>query len=177
MDFDIQNVMYASPRKKAKIEVPLPEDTELDKLLIATIAAGKDEPKKLLTLYGPVLQVSAPIRVTIQGCCLNSGKITASAGATAYWGPNARLNKSGRVWGGQTNARAELLSAILALESAPTYKSLEISSRSEYVIRSVAYDAATNDACGWRCTNGDLLKRILLLIKSRTAPLHFCHLK
>ncbi|KAJ7775774.1 hypothetical protein DFH07DRAFT_691368, partial [Mycena maculata] len=167
----------ASPRKKRKIEVVLPSETALDKLLITTMATGKDEAKKLLNLYGPVRDVTTPVKVTIHGSCLNAGKISASAGAATYWGPNARRNRSARAWGDQRSPRAELLSAILALESAESYKSLEISTRSEYVIRSVTHAAAANDACGWRCANGDLLKRILALIKGRSAPLHFRHLK
>ncbi|KAF8175070.1 hypothetical protein K438DRAFT_1437302, partial [Mycena galopus ATCC 62051] len=162
-----------NPRKKRKVDVTLPEDTELDKLFIETLAAGKDEAKKLRALYGPVLFVTTPLKVTIHGSCLNSGKISASAGAAAYWGPSARRNMSARVWGGQTSPRAELVAAWLAIKSAPLFVSLEISTRSEYVIRSITYYASTNDACGWRCSNGDILKRVLGLIKSRSAPIHF----
>ncbi|KAJ7261385.1 hypothetical protein B0H12DRAFT_1002546, partial [Mycena haematopus] len=151
----------------------LPDDTELDELFIQTLAAGKDEAKKLRALYGPVLFVTTPLKVTIHGSCLNSGKILASAGSAAYWGQSARRNLSGRVWGSQTSPRAELLAAWLAIKNAPLFVSLEISTRSEYVIRSITHYAPMNDACGWRCTNGDILKRILALIKTRTAPLHF----
>ncbi|KAJ6618134.1 hypothetical protein B0H10DRAFT_1649113, partial [Mycena sp. CBHHK59/15] len=86
-------------------------------------------------LYGPMTQITIPIKVTVHGSCRNGGKISAAAGAASYWGPNACLNSSGRVRGAQTSPRAELLSVILALKSAPLYKSLEISTRSEYVIR------------------------------------------
>ncbi|KAJ6480474.1 hypothetical protein C8R47DRAFT_923006, partial [Mycena vitilis] len=98
------------------------------------------------------------------------------AGAAAYWGVNAPRNAVGRSWGSQTSPRAELFAALLAIKSAAPAKSLEISTRSEYVIRSIVYYAARNDACGWRCQNGDMLKKILALIKVRTAPLHFRHL-
>ncbi|KAJ6496388.1 hypothetical protein C8R45DRAFT_757547, partial [Mycena sanguinolenta] len=133
--------------------------------------------KKLRALYGPVLSVTTPMRVTIHGVCLNAGTISASTGAAAYWGPNARLNMSRRAWGSQTSARAELLAAWLAIKMAPVFRSLEISTRSQYVIRSITHYAATNNACGWRCANGDILKHILALIKYRTAPIHFCHIK
>ncbi|KAJ7614261.1 hypothetical protein DFH06DRAFT_919278, partial [Mycena polygramma] len=166
---------FASPRKKRKIEVELPTETELDRLLIATLAAGKDDDKKRLALYGPVTQTSVPMKVTIHGSCRDSGKISAAAGAATYWGPGARLNKNGRVWGAQTGPRAELYSVVLALQSAPLHKSLEIFTRSEYIIRSIVHYAARNDACGWRCANGDLLKHILSLIKVRSAPLHMSH--
>ncbi|KAJ7447713.1 hypothetical protein FB451DRAFT_975472, partial [Mycena latifolia] len=115
--------------------------------------------------------------ITVHGMCKNSGKSTATAGAMAYWGLNARLNSLARVHGSQTNARAELLAVILALEVAPTFKSVVICTRSEYAIRSAVYYAAQNDACGWRCVNGDLLKVLLALIKIRSAPVHFSHIK
>ncbi|KAJ7455576.1 hypothetical protein FB451DRAFT_1184355 [Mycena latifolia] len=128
----------------------------------------KDEDKKLRALYGPVLAVTAPVKGTIHGACLNAGKTTASTGAAAYWGPNARLNTSANVWGNQTSPRAELMAVLLALKNAPTFKSLGLAQNMPF---------AANDACGWRCANGDILKRILTLVRNRTAPLHFCHLK
>ncbi|KAJ7719576.1 hypothetical protein B0H16DRAFT_1276718, partial [Mycena metata] len=155
----------------------LPEDTELDRLFISTLAAGKDTAKKLLTLYGPVLSCTSALKVTIHGTCLNAGKISATAAAATHWGPNARLNSTGRVNGSQTGARAELLAVILALQSAPGFKSLTIFTRSEYAIRSVVYYAARNEACGWRCANGDLLQVLIALVKCRTAPVEFCHIK
>ncbi|KAJ7105190.1 hypothetical protein C8R44DRAFT_745910 [Mycena epipterygia] len=59
--------MFASPRKKRKADIRLPDETALDRLLIATFAAGKDEGKKLLTLYGSILAVTKPIKVAIHG--------------------------------------------------------------------------------------------------------------
>ncbi|KAJ7722712.1 hypothetical protein B0H16DRAFT_1473236 [Mycena metata] len=44
-------------------------------------------------------------------------------------------------------------------------------------IRSVVYYAARNEACGWRCANGDLLQVLIALVKCRTAPVEFCHIK
>ncbi|KAF8205686.1 hypothetical protein K438DRAFT_1446358, partial [Mycena galopus ATCC 62051] len=108
-----------------------------------------------------------PLKVTIHGACIDAGKILASAGSVAYWGPDARLNSSARVWGNQTSPRSELLSALLAIKSALIFKSLEISTRSEYMVHSITYYAAPNDACGWRCANGNILKHILLAIKNR----------
>jgi hypothetical protein len=46
IDFDVQNVLFASPPKKRKIDFSLPNETELDKLFIATLAAGKHDAKK-----------------------------------------------------------------------------------------------------------------------------------
>ncbi|KAJ7820692.1 hypothetical protein B0H13DRAFT_2377717 [Mycena leptocephala] len=57
IDIGSSNITFGSPRKKRKVDVVLPDDTELDKLFVQTLAAGKDEEKKLRTLYGPVLTV------------------------------------------------------------------------------------------------------------------------
>ncbi|KAJ7097347.1 hypothetical protein C8R44DRAFT_748458 [Mycena epipterygia] len=94
IDIDVQNTLFASPRKKRKLEFSLPNDTDLDKLFIATLEAGKDTAKKLAALYGPVLFVTSALKITVHGSCINAGKISATAGFCAYWGPDARLNRS-----------------------------------------------------------------------------------
>ncbi|KAJ6551212.1 hypothetical protein B0H19DRAFT_880889, partial [Mycena capillaripes] len=155
----------------------LPDETELDKLFISTLEAGKDEAKKLLALYGPVTSITTPLRVAVHGVCTNAGKISASAGAATYWGPNARLNAVSRVPGQQTGPRAELLAVILALQKAPVFKSIIISTRSHYAIQAAVYHAARNQACGWRDLNGDLKKILVLSIKARLAPVEFSFIK
>ncbi|KAJ7105018.1 hypothetical protein C8R44DRAFT_540899, partial [Mycena epipterygia] len=155
----------------------LPNDTDLDKLFIATLEAGKDTAKKLAALYGPVLFVTSPLKITVHGSCINAGKISATAGSCAYWGSDARFNCSARLYGSQTSLRAELLAVILALQSAPIFKSINISTHSQYAICSAVYYASKNEACGWRCANGDLLKVLIVLIKRRTAPAHFSYIK
>jgi hypothetical protein len=134
MNFDAQEVLFASPKKKRKVDFSLPNESELDKLSIATLEAGKDETRKLLDLYGPVTSATAQIQVTVHGVCLNANKISAAAGAATYWGPNARLNTVKRVPGTQTGPRAELVAIILALQQAPQFKSIIISTRSHYGI-------------------------------------------
>ncbi|KAJ7196333.1 hypothetical protein B0H12DRAFT_997716, partial [Mycena haematopus] len=119
----------------------------------------------------------SPVKVTIHGAAKNMGKHTATAGAGIYFGPNSMKNTSHRVWGNQTNARADLIALLYAIKSIPLTKTLEISTRSEYAIRSVVYYAATNATCGWKCSNGDILKIIFKWITCRAAPIHFIHLK
>jgi hypothetical protein len=150
IDIGSSNITFESPRKKRKVDVVLPDDTELDKLFIQTLATGKDEEKKLRALRGPA---TTPLKVTIYGGCLNAGWISASPGSTIYWGPNPRRNMSGKVWGNQPGPRAELLAALLAIKTAPLFRSLEISTRSDYVIRGIADHAPLNAACGWMCKN------------------------
>ncbi|KAJ7447712.1 hypothetical protein FB451DRAFT_1411806 [Mycena latifolia] len=50
LDVDIQNILYASPRKKRRFDFSLPDVTDLDKLFIATLEAGKASAKKLAAL-------------------------------------------------------------------------------------------------------------------------------
>ncbi|KAJ7308643.1 hypothetical protein DFH08DRAFT_719832, partial [Mycena albidolilacea] len=59
------------------------------------------------------------LKVTIHGSCLNTGKVSASTGVAAYWGPSSRLNMSARVWGGQMSPQVELVAAWLAIKTAP----------------------------------------------------------
>ncbi|KAJ7877752.1 hypothetical protein B0H14DRAFT_2305614, partial [Mycena olivaceomarginata] len=101
----------------------------------------------------------------------------AQAGAAVFFGNNSSLNSFVRVWGQQNNARADLVALLLAVQAGPKMKTLVISTRSEYAIRSIQYYAYNNEACGWRCANGDLLKNIIGWIRSRSAPIHFAHIK
>ncbi|KAF8188562.1 hypothetical protein K438DRAFT_1764309 [Mycena galopus ATCC 62051] len=50
LDVGDSNTILERPRKKAKVDVVLPDVTELDKLFIRTLDAGKDEDKKLYAL-------------------------------------------------------------------------------------------------------------------------------
>ncbi|KAJ7749746.1 hypothetical protein B0H16DRAFT_1725013 [Mycena metata] len=58
---------FVRPKKRKREEVELPSETELDKILIETLAAGKDTAKKSLNLFGSVLAITTPIAVTICG--------------------------------------------------------------------------------------------------------------
>ncbi|KAF8195224.1 hypothetical protein K438DRAFT_1587317, partial [Mycena galopus ATCC 62051] len=122
----------------------LPDNTELDHLLIQTLAAGKDKEAKRRRLYGPVHTNTAPIIIVTHGACKNSGKHTASAGAGIYFGVNSTRNCSIKVWGTQTNMRADLIAFQWAIKGSPSDKTLQISTRSEYAIRSVVYYAEKN---------------------------------
>jgi hypothetical protein len=64
--------MIANPRKRRKVEITFLDDTYLDKLPIQTLTAWKDEQGKVRALYGPVLVVTNPLKVTIHGSCLSA---------------------------------------------------------------------------------------------------------
>ncbi|KAF8123832.1 hypothetical protein K438DRAFT_1792021 [Mycena galopus ATCC 62051] len=86
----------------------------------------------------------------------NASKYIASATASAYFGPGSVLNRSLRVWAHQTNARADLVALLVALEIAPRAKTLHVSTRSECLLLDVR--------------NGDILKSIIQAIKVGSAP-------
>ncbi|KAJ6492264.1 hypothetical protein C8R45DRAFT_825763, partial [Mycena sanguinolenta] len=146
-------------------------------MLIETINKGKDEKTKLLKLFGAVTVDTDPVKIAIYGACRNAGRHTATAGAAIYFGPGSRQNSAVRIWGNQTNSRADLIALLLAIRSLPRRKTVQVSTRSEYAIRSIKYYAAGNDACGWTCPNGDVLKLIVQWIRARQAPIHFVHIK
>jgi hypothetical protein len=87
LDFDVQSTLLASSSKKRKIDVVLPNETELDKLFIATLEAGKDKNKNLLKLCGPNTSITPVLKVTVHGTCIDAGKISASAAAATCWVP------------------------------------------------------------------------------------------
>jgi ribonuclease HI len=57
------------------------------------------------------------IVVSIDGACTGNGTSAACAGLGVYFGPGSWFNTSERVYGVQTNQRAELRAAISALET------------------------------------------------------------
>jgi hypothetical protein len=110
-------------RKRKREDVVLPDKTELGKLLIQTLDAGKDSSKKTLELFGPVYFDTDPIVVTICGVAKNAGKHTDTAGSSAFFRLGSRLNRSLRVWGiPPTNACADLIALLAAIEAAPRTK-------------------------------------------------------
>ncbi|KAJ6495196.1 hypothetical protein C8R45DRAFT_771065, partial [Mycena sanguinolenta] len=63
--------------------------------------------------------------------------------------------------------------ALFTIRSSPLRRTLRVSTRSEYVIRSIKYCAARNEACGWTCPNGDISKLIVQWVSAMAAPIHF----
>ncbi|KAF5374013.1 hypothetical protein D9615_009920 [Tricholomella constricta] len=166
------------PSRKSTKQEPLPTTTELDKLLIATLEAGKDEKKKNNALYGPTFITTNPTKVAIHGICLNSGKVTATAGVGLYWGPRSPRNTAHRLTGHDlTSTHAELAAVVNALIVAPPDKSLEIMTHSEYAINALTLYAQGSAARGWRVTNGKLIQQAVNAIKTRLAPLHLIHIR
>jgi ribonuclease HI len=102
----------------------VPDETELDKLLIRTMSSGKDEATKSLRIFGGVFIDTPPVKVTIHGASKKAGKHTASAGAGIHFGINLPHNLAARVLGNQTNMHADLVALLLASMHSPLRRTL-----------------------------------------------------
>ncbi|EJD35772.1 hypothetical protein AURDEDRAFT_34824, partial [Auricularia subglabra TFB-10046 SS5] len=95
------------------------------------------------------------------------------AGIGIYWGPNNPGNSSGRVPGPNTRERAELFAILMAVQRAAPDRTLHIRSQSRTAIDCLTWNAHRLDSRGWDCLNGDILRRIVHLIRQRPAAVHF----
>lgn len=98
---------------------------------------------------------AAPV-VYSDGCCYNNGRRGASAGVGVYWGNGSEHNVSEKLGGGQTNQRAELVSACRALEGAISqgHRSVELRTDSSYTINAMTSWLGKWKQNGWK-TSGD----------------------
>ncbi|KAK0456993.1 hypothetical protein EV421DRAFT_1697410, partial [Armillaria borealis] len=90
-----------------------------------------------------------------------------------YWGPNSSRNVASCVVGNQLYVRAHLMGILLTLQHAPLAVSIRILTRRKQTIDLVVGSARQHKSCGWRCTNGDILKVINEFVCARTAALEF----
>ncbi|KAJ7106758.1 ribonuclease H-like domain-containing protein, partial [Mycena epipterygia] len=164
-----------TPRTPAKID--LPTTTEIDRLFIQVLNSKLTCEQKLEKLFGGVTATSNPVEVYVDGSCLNNGRDNAAAGAGVYWGPNHPWNEGVRVPDNQTNNRGEVYAILRALQRAYLDQTLHIWSDSEYAMESIAVRAPDEASRGWKCTNGDLFRDIVSLIKQRHAPVVFIQVK
>jgi exonuclease III len=73
LPLEIDSSLIGAPtvrsRKRKRQDVVLPDETKLDRLLIQTVKAGKDESKETLQLFGPVYFDTNPVLAGICGVC------------------------------------------------------------------------------------------------------------
>eukprot|EP00116_Pleurobrachia_bachei_P005994 sb/3466256/ len=97
------------------------------------------------------------------GSCLNQGKAAVdkrSAGAGVFWGPGDPRNISERLWGGQTNQRAELWAAVRGIQGAirGNIDEVEIKTDSTYTIKGVTEWTKKWRKNGYCTAGGDPVK-------------------
>jgi ribonuclease HI len=107
------------------------------------------------------------VTVFTDGACSNNGKDTASAGVGIFWGSNHPLNVSKKLYGQQTNNRAEIIAALIAITQSITYgaQELNILTDSEFMIKCVTQWMIKWKNNGWKTSNGDSVKNIDILKK------------
>jgi ribonuclease HI len=106
--------------------------------------------------------------VYIDGSSLNNGSQSARAGIGVYWGENDPRNVSDYLkYGAPTNQRAELSSAIRALENVVSNfnSTIEIRSDSHYTIKSMTKWLKNWKKNGWKNSLGQEIKNKDLIQK------------
>ncbi|KAJ7087500.1 ribonuclease H-like domain-containing protein, partial [Mycena epipterygia] len=164
-----------TPRTPPKID--LPTTTEIDRLFIQVLNSKLTPEQKLEKLFGCVTATTNPVEGYVDGSCLNNGRENAAAGAGVYWGPNHPWNEGVRVPDNQTNNRGEVYAIFRALQRGYPGQTLHIWSDSEYAMESITVRVPDEASRGWKCTNGDLFRDIVSLIKQRRAPVVFIQVK
>ncbi|XP_048582523.1 ribonuclease H1 isoform X2 [Nematostella vectensis] len=100
--------------------------------------------------------------VYTDGCCTRNGFSGAKAGVGVYWGPNHKRNISERLPGRQTNQRAEIVAATMALESAKEmgFTKVEIRTDSKYTINGMTSWIRSWKKNGWKTADNKDVKNL-----------------
>ncbi|XP_056420082.1 ribonuclease H1-like [Hyla sarda] len=95
--------------------------------------------------------------VYTDGCCSRNGRYGAQAGIGVYWGHDNSLNVSERVYGRQTNQRAEVEAASRAVEQALDHNitSLNICTDSKFTIKGMTEWVPRWKENGWKTVHGE----------------------
>lgn len=145
------------PRQRKRHNPSLPNDTELDHLVIEAINSKASPETRLWKLYGSATEHLWEVQVCVDGLCLNNGKKDPRAGAEIFYRPGNARNTAVCVPGRQTNNRGEILAILTALIQANPHKKISIYSDSEYAIKMLTEWAPDKHSIGWNVENGDLL--------------------
>ncbi len=171
-------------RKHHRIQHSMSNETEIPKnsldILVEHLLKKADNMEEhLVHSFGRVYANSGTLKCVVHASCSEDSSPESDRHATmaVYVGLNAKLNTIHSLSGIQTLYRAFLWGILLALYKAPQDRALEIACCSLSTLDVIMYRAHIDQMCGWRCTDGDVLKRINNLIQVRTAPIHFVHLE
>ncbi|CAF0709871.1 unnamed protein product [Brachionus calyciflorus] len=100
--------------------------------------------------------------VYTDGACSNNGKPNATAGIGVFWGTNHPLNISKRLNGLQTNNRAEITAAVVAISQALTYNASELTiyTDSKFMMNAITDWIRKWKVNGWKSSTGEPVKNI-----------------
>ncbi|CAM1293726.1 RNASEH1 (predicted) [Pycnogonum litorale] len=104
--------------------------------------------------------LSDAVHVYTDGACENNGKYGARAGIGVYWGPNHQFNTSMRLPGRQTNNRAEIQAAVIALEQARQqgFDNVVLYTDSIFLINGITKWIHKWKQNGWKLSNNEDVK-------------------
>ncbi|RNA00413.1 ribonuclease H1 [Brachionus plicatilis] len=154
------------PEKKARTTQNKMEYVNTCKEITKKILDTPIDLKKYLTEYEDKIYEfsfkSQKAIVYTDGACSNNGKPNAAAGIGVFWGKNHPLNISKRLNGLQTNNRAEINAAIVAISQALTYDASELTiyTDSKFMMNSINDWINKWKKNGWKTSSGESVKNI-----------------
>lgn len=163
----------ASPKKQRKPRVKKSANKTDGAVTPTELNSDGKIDASMLKNYGTTANSSKqPVVVFIDGACTNNGTRYAKAGYGAFFGKDDRRNISKPLEGPkQTNQRAEIMAAIVALKQIEANKPVELRTDSHYVMK-----AMTEWMPNWKKTNFkkeienlDLFKTLDEIITNRGA--------
>lgn len=136
-------VAEPSPKRKAKYKNETSEE-EFVKELPVNVKQGD------FNFYGK------PATVYTDGACSGNGRESAKAGIGVYWGPSHPLNVSRKLAGRQSNNRAELTAALVAINQAAAHNASELTvfTDSQFMINSMTQWISKWKSNGWKLSSG-----------------------
>ncbi|ELU04460.1 hypothetical protein CAPTEDRAFT_135802, partial [Capitella teleta] len=96
------------------------------------------------------------VSVYTDGCCHDNGRGDPRAGIGVYWGPGNERNLAEKLYGRQTNNRAEIYAAHRAIEQAKemNIQNLVIFTDSQFLISCITKWIQNWKKRGWKTTSG-----------------------
>lgn len=117
------------------------------------------------SLYGFTSEHPPPL--IIYTCATNPGGRAGKAFAASFHGPNCPLNLACQIPGSQSYTRASLFAIWMAIRDAPLSRSLDIFYCARSVFTDLLVTAGRDAERGWRGPNADIIKCIVLAVRSR----------
>eukprot|EP00116_Pleurobrachia_bachei_P001929 sb/3462191/ len=121
----------------------------------------KEKPPPTREREGEVVTRDGVRVIYVDGCCNNNqDPSTRKAGCGVWWGDGDARNITERLWGEQTNQRAEIWAAIRGLQTAlqSGFTVVEIRTDSHYVIKAATEWIARWKNNGWKASNRQPVK-------------------
>ncbi|KAL0564078.1 Ribonuclease H1, partial [Marasmius crinis-equi] len=165
-----------SSRKQRKFDFGS-TSSPLDRQLENTIASATDPRSLAMRLYGSASVNGTPRQVFIASVHAKSFNGQQQMGVGILWGYNSAAKGAFRISGHQTSLRADLCAIAAALQMAKTYDRMVIYTKSEAVVRNVAFDVGIFAESNWTCSNADILRLIVAEIQRRESPVELRVLK